>query len=138
MNMVTTIVALAVGVILAGQGLIELASDLLKTPEVRMTVKHLRYQGGEFDQWLGVDGGPIQADWAAKITRKDDDGSLRFLCVGGGRSIYTGKPSPRMAPSFWTDDDCPEILPGDHAQASWEYRDSEGVIHRIAAEIVIK
>ena len=105
---------------------------------VSMSVKHLRYSDGEFDQWIAVEGGPVQADWAAKITRASEDGVDRFLCVGGGRSIYTGAPSPRMDPSFWTGDDCPEILPGDRAHASWEYRDADGTIHRISAEIVIR
>ena len=137
MNMTTTIAALAFGIVLAGQGAIELATDLIRTPDVRMTVKSLKYEDGEFVQWLEVEGGPIQADWAAKITRIGDDGNRRFVCAGGGRAPYDGSPSPRMDPSFWTGGNCPEIRPGDHAHASWEYRDAEGIIHRLSAEIVI-
>jgi hypothetical protein len=115
----------------------EIAHDL-RPQQVSMSVKHLRYVDGNFEQWLEVEGGPVQADWAAQITRVADDGHERFLCVGGDRSLYNGEPSPRMSPSFWTGGECPEIQDGDRASASWEYQDTDGVIHRISASIVLK
>ncbi len=138
MNFTGTVTGIALVGIVATQALINTVEDWVAEKSVSMTIKHLRYVDGEFDQWLDVEGGPVQADWAAKITRTGDDGNERFLCVGGGRSIYTGSPSPRMDPDFWTGDNCPEIMPGDHAHASWEYRGADGTIHRISAEIIIK
>lgn len=122
---------------LLAYGAVHIVGDVFGPEDVRMTVKHLKFEDGDFDQWLLVEGGPIQADWAAKITRYSPDGTERFLCVGGGRSVYDGTPSPRMDPDFWTGADCPELQAGDHAQASWEYRDQDGTIHRVSAEIVL-
>lgn len=104
---------------------------------VRMELEYLRFEDGHFYQHIAVSGADaVNGDWTARIWR-EDEGGFTPLCEGGGRFPYTGKPSRPMTPSYWTDDDCPEVLPGDHAMASWQYTDEHGVQRRFSAQIVI-
>lgn len=107
----------------------------LKRPDIaHMELLTLTYENGEFYQEHEITGAEfIRADWAAKIVRGD-----RFLCVGGGTSLYRNGGSPKMTPSYWAGDDCPELQAGDVASATWEYVDEQNVRRRIGAEIVIE
>ena len=109
-------------------------NNLSRTDSARMELESLRYENGKFYQVHKITGATsMRAEWAAKITR---DGG--FLCVGGGTSIYKNGGSPPMDPSFWTGDDCPELRPGDKADAVWEYVDENNVRRRIGANIDIE
>jgi len=121
-----------IGVVALSSGT-ELLSAFRPDP-VRMELVTLEYRNGEFYQEHSVTGAEtVRADWAAKIVR---DG--HFLCVGGGTSLYKNGGSPRMDPSYWTGDECPDLQPGDLASATWEYVDEQNIRRRIGAEIVIE
>jgi hypothetical protein len=132
-NTVSTII-LGVGVTFGGLLGVSGLKDLRQPDHVRMELVTLVYQDGEFYQEHIVTGAEkVRADWAAKIVR---DG--HFLCVGGGTSLYANGGSPKMGPSFWTGDECPDLQPGDLASATWEYVDEQNIRRRIGAEIVIE
>ena len=104
---------------------------------VRLTLEYLRFENGHFIQHISVSGREaVNAEWAARIWRNEGDRDI-VLCSGGGHFPYNGAASKPMTPSYWTDDDCPELRPGDQALAVWSYRAEDGLIRSISAEITI-
>ena len=123
----STIGALLFSVIMVGS-----VADLAKSPDVGMRLIDFRYKDGEFHQHHEVFGrAALIADWAAKVTR---DGQI--LCSGGGTSSYAGSPV-HMSADYWTGDDCPELMAGDTAQATWEWKTGEGFVAGISATLTI-
>lgn len=132
-NTFSTII-LGIGVTFGGLLSASGIKDLRRPDHVRMELVTLEYNDGDFYQEHLVTGAEtVRADWAAKIVR---DG--QFLCVGGGTSFYKNGGSPKMDPSYWTGDKCPDLEPGDLASVTWEYVDEQNIRRRIGAEIEIE
>lgn len=110
------------------------AQDLLdggdEPQPVALVLGTLKWEDGKVVQQLHVQGTDVlKAEWAAKFER---DGVA--LCGGGGEWPYTGGLG-RLAPSDWTGDDCPEILPGDKGIAVWTWTDTDGTVKSIRGEL---
>lgn len=114
-----------------------LVAAVVTVPPVRMELEYLRYEDGHFLQHISIQGADaVTAEWSARIWRDDGERDA-VLCSGGGNFPYNGEPSKPMTPSYWTDDECPSLKPGDQALAVWSYRAEDGVIRSISAEITI-
>ena len=93
----------------------------------------LEYDGNNFIQNVQPRGATVvRGKWAAKITR---DGE--WLCGGGGIAPYEGKVL-KMTPTVWAGSDCPELMSGDIAKASWTYEDVNNRNVTISTELIIK
>jgi len=103
-------------------------------PPISMKLQSLEYKKGMFGQAFEVEGGIIQADWAAEITRSD-----MSLCAGGGTAPYEGRSELEYYyPDKWTGDTCPSLQVGDVARAVWTYRTVDGLFVSISGEITIQ
>jgi len=124
---------------LLGYAATVMISTIATVDPVRMELEYLRFENGHFYQHVSVSGAQvINGKWSARIWRELDDETLVPLCAGGGTFPYNGEPSQAMDPSYWTDDECPEILPGDAALASWEYTDENGLQRRFSGTLRIE
>ena len=115
-----------------GVGSFEVFDAVALPQERRLILEHLSYENGLITQRHRVEGSAIiQATWAAEIVR-----GKQQLCSGGDRAPYEGG-QKSFTPSAWTGDDCPDLLPGDIARASWEYKTTEGYLVSISGQIII-
>lgn len=122
---------------LATYGFTMVVSALWTPQPVRMDLEFLRFENGHFYQHIVVSGADaITGEWSARIWR-DDGHHRQLLCSGGGHFPYDGSPSRAMTPSYWTGDDCPDLKPGDHALAAWEYTDERGIERRFSKSLTI-
>jgi len=103
-------------------------------PPISMKLQSLEYSEGMFGQAFEVEGGIIQADWAAEIVRDNIS-----LCSGGGKAPYEGRSELEYyTPDKWTGDTCPALQSGDVARAVWTYRTVDGLFVSISGEITIQ
>lgn len=101
--------------------------DVADGPPNVIEVQALYYESGLIYQQVGPSrGGIIPANWSAALYQAND---FRALCNGGGSWDYGVKYEPvGMTPSFWTNDDCPDLIDGQEyiARAKWwHYLDVE-------------
>ncbi len=98
-----------------------------------MRLVYLGFENGKFVQEHAIYGAPgLGAHWVSQISRNGEP-----LCEGGGEAPYASGDRKIMSPNYWTDDNCPEILPGDVGFATWEWVDEHGVHHVISGRIEI-
>ncbi|WP_299078720.1 hypothetical protein [uncultured Paraglaciecola sp.] len=119
---------------LGGVGSIDIANKFTKPPtHYHLDLKSLTYENGEFHQLVvPVGRAVIQANWSAKVLR-----GTHILCDGGNTAPYEGSPVS-FTPSDWTGDKCPDLMAGDVAIASWEYKTNEGFTASIVGKVTIK
>lgn len=114
-------------------GAIDTAERVATLQERQLRIVSLSYSDGLFSQSSHVSGAPaMPARWTAEIKR-----GSRHLCSGGGDSVYQTD-TTTFTPSEWAGDECPDIMPGDTASASWEWKDTNGFVHVISKQITIK
>lgn len=143
-NLTIAVGAAAVGLvtsIFVGYGSTTLVRDATQPPPPRYIIPiALEWDAktGRIGQLLLVQGpGPVNGTWGASFWRGD-----KKLCGGGGRSEYPlrdGNPADIkwMTTDKWTGDQCPPILPGDIATATWEYQGKNGEIRSASIEYMI-
>ena len=106
-----------------------------KHPRV-LVVHELSYNGGYFSQRVGpIGSGTMSGKWTAEVNRIDN-GVTKQLCAGSGVGNYSGDKDVYTADD-WTGANCPTLLPGDIAEATWTFDDENGAKQSIAATIHI-
>ena len=86
-------------------------------------------------QVISESGKAVKAIWSAEVSRVSD-GITHQLCTGSGEAPYLGT-TDTYTVDEWTGDNCPDLLPGDRAEATWEYTNHYGVITSLSKMYVI-
>ena len=122
------------GGLLAGVGGTDIVQNIISEPKpYGLQLVELDYKDGDFEQLVvPINTDVVRAKWAAQIIRNG-----RPICGGGGTAPYTGE-KKYMDANTWTDDECPTLIAGDRAIASWTYENVDGKNITISGEVVIK
>jgi hypothetical protein len=104
-------------------------------PAIR--AERLEYRGGHIHQYLTIRSlRPVAATWVAEIVRAGI-----IICKGSGIAAYEPRingESRAFTPSQWTGDQCPDIRPGDRANAVWIYRNVLGLQQSTSAQATLR
>lgn len=126
--------AFAIGGFFAGVGGTDVAMNVVSPPTRGLQLSALEYDTAKnvFRQKIEPVGTQsVKAEWAANIFRGSE-----LLCAGGGTGNYRGI-TIEFTPDAWTGSRCPPLRPGDFASATWEYKNSEGVLVSVSGQIIV-
>jgi hypothetical protein len=135
MNVSSAFGAAAIGLVVASGA--NFTAEAINPAAKGLAVKEVWFKDGKFYQRIAsASGQPMSGEWDAEIYRVSSDGASMQLCAGSGIGVYSGE-LKSYTPDGWTLDYCPPILPGDIAEASWSFRNEEGIYQSVGVQFEI-